>query len=397
MRLPDMLKLSTRMFRTRPMRTWLTILGISVGISTVVFLVSLGYGLQKILLERIVFNDALLSLTVTPTSEALELTPERVKALSQIQGVKAVAPLAVSNGQVLFGEVNGTVEVRGADRQYFDYAGVSAEKGELYTDKSTNAAVVSDAVLRLFGVEDPATVIGKPITVKMFAFSGSEATGTLNIVSSTFRIAASVKDTQNSFMFIPLAGYSKLTTVNKYEQVQIHVNSSQELEAVKSIVIERGYQVQSLQETINQANKIFQIFQIVLGLFGAVALIVSAIGMFNTMTVTLLERTNEIGIMRALGASKVSIRQLFLTEAIILGALGGLVGLGLGILGAEIINLIINRLAERFGGSSIGLFYYPLWFMLLVFGISGAIGLWAGVFPAHRASTMDPLEALRYK
>jgi putative ABC transport system permease protein len=379
------------------MRTWLTILGISVGISTVVFLVSLGYGLQKILLERIVFNDALLSLTVTPTSEALELTPERVKALSQIQGVKAVAPLAVSNGQVLFGEVNGTVEVRGADRQYFDYAGVSAEKGELYTDKSTNAAVVSDAVLRLFGVEDPATVIGKPITVKMFAFSGSEATGTLNIVSSTFRIAASVKDTQNSFMFIPLAGYSKLTTVNKYEQVQIHVNSSQELEAVKSIVIERGYQVQSLQETINQANKIFQIFQIVLGLFGAVALIVSAIGMFNTMTVTLLERTNEIGIMRALGASKVSIRQLFLTEAIILGALGGLVGLGLGILGAEIINLIINRLAERFGGSSIGLFYYPLWFMLLVFGISGAIGLWAGVFPAHRASTMDPLEALRYK
>lgn len=393
-----MLKLSTRMFRTRPMRTWLTILGISVGISAVVFLVSLGYGLQKILLERIVFNDALLSLTVTPTTEALELTPERVDQLAKIEHVQAIAPLAVSNGQALFGEVNGTVEVRGADSLYFSYAGVSTEKGKLYGSQDRNSAIVSDAVLRLFGVEDPATVIGKPITIKMFAFNGgTAATGTLAIVSTTFKIGGSVKDTQNSFIYIPLSEYNKLSTITKYEQVQIHVTQSSELEAVKSIIIDKGYQVQSLQETINQANKIFQIFQIVLGLFGAVALVVSAIGMFNTMTVTLLERTNEIGIMRALGASRGAIRQLFLTESILLGALGGLVGLGIGIAGAEVTNVVINRLAQRFGGSAIGLFYYPLWFMLLVFGISGIIGLWAGVFPAHRASTMDPLEALRYK
>jgi ABC-type antimicrobial peptide transport system permease subunit len=162
-------------------------------------------------------------------------------------------------------------------------------------------------------------------------------------------------------------------------------------------LIARGFQTQSLSETIEQANKIFRVIQIVLGLFGTIALVVSAIGMFNTMTVTLLERTNEIGIMRALGSSTGDLISLFLFEAALIGLLGGFVGIGFGIGAGKICNMIINTLAVRFGGAETELFYYPYLFLIGIIVIATIIGVGSGILPARKAATMDPLEALRYK
>jgi putative ABC transport system permease protein len=121
----------------------------------------------------------------------------------------------------------------------------------------------------------------------------------------------------------------------------------------------------------------------VLGLFGAVALIVSSIGMFNTMTVTLLERTNEIGIMRALGASKSNLRNLFLSESVVIGFLGGVVGTVIGIMLGQIFNFIINSLASKFGGAKTSLFVYPSAFLILIIALSVFIGFLSGIFPAR--------------
>ena len=158
-----------------------------------------------------------------------------------------------------------------------------------------------------------------------------------------------------------------------------------------------GYLVSSLSDTIDQAKKIFRIIQIILALFGLVALVVSAIGMFNTMTVTLLERINEIGILRSIGASANDIRLLFLVESVLMGFLGGIGGIVVGYLGGEIANFGLNILAKSFGGEPLNLFYRPFWFIGFIIIFSTIIGFLTGIYPSRRASKLNPLEALRYK
>ena len=399
MQIADLFNLSTRMFRTRPARTWLTILGISVGISAVLFLVALGYGLQNIILQKIVFNQALLSLTVTPANELIIFNNEAITNMKAIPNVADVVPQATFAGQAIMGQLHGTAEVKAVDPKFFEYAGVVAGEGKLFTEEETDQVLVSEAVLRLFGVKTGAEVIGKKITLQLLPPKILNATTTQSaiLIPTEFTIKGIIADPQDSYVFAPIKEISKFTEINRYDQARVRVTNSKDIEVVKAQVIDKGYQVASLSETIEQANKIFSIIQIVLGLFGAVALVVSSIGMFNTMTVTLLERTNEIGIMRAIGATKTSLKSMFLFESLIIGFLGGVVGEAIGIGSAMLFNFGVNTLAAKFGGARTDLFFFPGWFLSGVILLSMIIGVLSGVFPARRAANLEPLEALRYK
>lgn len=132
-------------------------------------------------------------------------------------------------------------------------------------------------------------------------------------------------------------------------------------------------------------------------MFGGIALVVSAIGMFNTMTVTLLERTGEIGIMRTLGASSNDIKILFVSESVIVGFLGGIVGILIGVSIGFTLNTMVNVAASNFGGKSVALFAYPLGFIMFIAAFSAIVGFLTGVFPARRAAGLNPLDAIRYK
>jgi putative ABC transport system permease protein len=399
MQVRDLINLSTRMFRTRPTRTWLTILGISVGISAVLFLVSLGYGLQNIILQKIVFNQALLSLTATPATELIVFDNKALDALRKTPKVVDVAPQASFTAEAVLGELHGTAELRAVDARFFDYAGITTIVGKTFSEGEADQVVVSQAVLKLFGIKNDKDVLGKEINVRIMLKTtsvSSTAPSTIELLH-TFKIKGVIEDAQDSFFYLPLFEVAKVTSIERYDQARVRVAASGDLTPVKEVVMSMGYQVASLSETIDQANKIFQIIQIVLGLFGAVALVVSSIGMFNTMTVTLLERTNEIGIMRAIGGSKGNMKTLFISEAIVIGFLGGVVGEVLGIVGAEIFNFGINSLASWFGGAKTDLFYYPTWFLVGIIILSIIIGFLSGVFPARRAANLEPLEALRYK
>src|SRR5207248_8742683 len=110
---------------------------------------------------------------------------------------------------------------------------------------------------------------------------------------------------------------------------------------------------------------------------------VSAIGMFNTITIALLERINEIGIMRAIGVRKRDIQILFLVESMLMGSLGGVGGVLLGIGGGKLANVGINLLASHFGGASVNLFYFPLWFIVFIIAFSTLIGILTGIYPSR--------------
>jgi len=163
------------------------------------------------------------------------------------------------------------------------------------------------------------------------------------------------------------------------------------------LIIDKGFLVSSLSDIIDQTNKIFKVVQLILAIFGLIALLVSSIGMINTMTITLLERINEIGIMRAIGITKRDIKIMFLTESLIMGLLGGIGGVIIGYIGGSLVNMGINLLANTFGGQSLNLFYYPSWFIYFIIIFSTLIGLLTGIFPSIKASKLNPLLALRYK
>jgi len=185
--------------------------------------------------------------------------------------------------------------------------------------------------------------------------------------------------------------------IDNFAQLKVKCATNEVLGQIRDEISSQGFLVSSLSDTVEQANQVFRVVQLVLMIFGIIALVVSAIGMFNTMTIALLERTEEIGIMKAIGASNWSISWMFLMEASIMGFLGGLGGVILGLAGGKIFNLLINFIAQKMGGQSVVLFFSPLWFVGVIIAFATIVGFLTGFVPALRASKINPLDALRYK
>ncbi|OGH59761.1 MAG: hypothetical protein A2725_01935 [Candidatus Magasanikbacteria bacterium RIFCSPHIGHO2_01_FULL_33_34] len=397
MRLIDALSLSTRMFRTRPMRTLLTILGVGVGIGTVLFLVSLGYGLQNAILNRITTADSLLALDVNPgTSDLIKLDNESLQKIAQIEHVEEVSPVITASAQISSNDLTGDGIMYAVNPSFFRLSGIETIHGDFFVNEKD--LIISTAAAQLLNLEIE-TSIGKEIKVTFFIPSlNEEGVEEIEIFEDIepYKIVGVVQNDTESLVYIPTVNVSGVG-IDSYLETKVKISDSLYMDDVRNSIIEMGFFVSALRDTIDQVKKIFKTIQIVLGLFGMVALTVSAIGMFNTMTVMLLERTNEIGIMRSIGVSKRDIKKLFLFESMLMGFLGGVGGVILGYLGGEIANFVMNILAKNFGGQALDLFERPLWFLALILIMSTVIGFLTGVFPARRAAGLNPLDALKYK
>ncbi len=403
MRAIDLARLSTRMFKTNPMRTWLTILGMGVGTGAVVILVGLGFGLQQIILEQIVFGETLLSLGVSSTgAQGLGITDEVISDFEKMDNVRDAAPLARFPALITYQGLTGNVFLQGAEPAYIRYSGITAAKGAVFTDEEaandTDSVILSPAVLKLFGIEDPNLIIGKMVTFRLLVESKEVPDQTDEIViSKSFRVKGITKEESVLNAMILLSELRQQVGIEEYDRAQVRVESGEFLASAEKALIDKGFRVTALSKTVEQASKIFQGIQVVLGAFGGIALVVSAIGMFNTMTVTLLERTKEIGIMRCIGASPLDIKLLFVSESVLVGFLGGLSGIIMGVAFGLILNLAMNILASQFGGTSVSLFAYPPAFLIFIAVFSAAVGYLTGIFPARRASLLNPLDAIRYE
>lgn len=398
MRILDLIKLSLRMFKARAMRTFLTVLGMSVGIAAIIFLVSFGYGLQRTLLQKITTSDALVSLDVTKTAadSALDLNDETLETLRALPDVTDALPVLELAGQGKFDTVTLDLNTVSAPASFLKSEGLKLSTGRFFTKNETNNIVITEAVAKVFDIT-PEEMIGKSVSITLFqsdsggrsqkrnAFALKESYSIVGVVQGEENIAYLPLDSLDGF---PFTAYTKL---------KVKCASTGTLAGVRTRIEELGLTASSISETVDQANKVFSAVQVVLMIFGLIALIVSAIGMFNTMTIALLERTEEIGIMKAIGAAKRSIALMFLTESTIMGLLGALGGVVLGFFEGEVLNILINLIATRFGGESVDLFFSPFWFVSTVILFGAGVGFATGIFPARKASRIDTLDALRYK
>jgi putative ABC transport system permease protein len=398
----DIIRLATRMFRTNLSRTLLTILGISVGIGAILFLVSLGYGLQKLILERITTSDALLSLDVsTGDVLAFKMDHNSVNDIQGINGVEKVLPLVSAQAQIMIDDISSELTMNFAESAYFKLDGTMLSKGEFYSDEALdkNKIIISSSALNLFNLNQD-NIFNKKIKFTIFAQNENEENASLvrdfNSLKEDFEVIGIIDEENSNYVYLPFA-VSREQGLDDYSQLKVKVASEDNIDFVRNAIMDKGYIVSALSDIIEQANQIFKIVQIILASFGIVALIVSAIGMFNTMTIALLERTQEIGIMKALGATSADIWKMFLSESLIIGFLGGLGGLIIGFLGGEVFNYLLNFLAGALGGEKIDMFFTPYWFTVLIITFSTIVGFLTGFYPAKRAAKINALEALRYK
>lgn len=401
MRIDDLVRLSTRTFKTRPMRTSLTILGVGVGIGAIVFLVSFGYGLQALLLERITTSESLLSIDVNPSASGLvPLTKKQLDSFAAMPHVKEVSAVANAPAQLSLNQFTADALANIVKPSYFRLSGTEVMTGRFFNEQDKNAVVVSSTTLKLFDLK-PDEAVGKTVASTIsFAKVGPtgevDPTGALLERHAEFTIVGVVQNEVSSFIFIDQDDVADVP-IYEYASAKVRVETEEFLQLIRDEIKDLGFSVFALVDTIEEANKIFKAMQITLALFGIVALIVAAIGMFNTVTITLLERTQEIGIMKAIGAANTDIFIMFLAESALMGFLGGLSGVILGYVGGDVVNIFLNLLATRLGGNELSVFSRPLWLLGGVIAFSTIVGFLTGVLPARRAAKINTLEALRYK
>jgi ABC-type antimicrobial peptide transport system permease subunit len=375
----------------------------SIGIGAILFLVSLGYGLQNTILERITTSDSLLTLDVSADSSSASVLDEgAIQKIKETPGVGEVSIAVNLSSQGKLDDLTSDIGVTITDPAFMRLGGIKTVQGELISNEKKEGIVVSQAVASIFG-KSAEEMIGKEMTFVFFVPKEGAENSRLKNKDTSEKVSSEIKfkiigetEGDDNIAYINALALPDIKIAH-FSQVKVKCQSSESIPSVRDKLTGDGFSVSSLSETVDQANKIFDIVKIVLMLFGIIALIVSAIGMFNTMTITLLERTEEIGIMKSIGASDIVIYMIFVLESTIMGFLGGVLGIIIGFSEGKIFNLIINIVASYLGGQKMDLFFSPLWFLGSIMFFSAFVGFITGIVPARRASRIDPLEALRYK
>ncbi len=393
----DLIRLSLRIFKTKPTRTFLTILGMSIGISAVVFLVSLGYGLQYILIGKLVTSqDSLITLSASyPTESGLSISTSTIAKIQALPDVAETSPVAEFSGVLTVDGSSGLVPVvRVAEPDIFRLSGTNPDIGGPIRP-GDNDIVLSSQALQL--INEPATrsVLGKEVHIDTY-FPNPDGTMRDVSIPTPFSIVGVISDPQQPPIAI-IPASSMPVPISSFKQVYVKAKDANALTALRDTLTQQGFIISANIDLVLQAEKITNVVTMILAVFGITALIVSAIGMFNTMLIGFIERTYEVGVMKAIGATDADVRDLFLMESAVIGVLGGgggiLIGLGLG----KLTDLVLNIISSKMGGKSIELFMLPLWFGVFVFLMSIIIGVIAGFLPARRAARLSPREAFTRK
>ncbi len=186
------------------------------------------------------------------------------------------------------------------------------------------------------------------------------------------------------------------TEPRAYGSLTVKVTAAQRTQDVEDRIKALGFSAFSINDALQGAKRAFLILDIVLSLIGSIALAVSSLGIMNTMVMSILERTREIGIMKAIGGSDGDIRRIFLIEASAIGLLGGAAGVVLGWVVGRVVNFGANVYIQNQGGTPGDLFSMPFWLIGGAIGFSVMVSLLAGSYPARRAARLDPIQALRH-
>lgn len=384
---------------SRRFRTVLTLCGIIIGFAAVLFLVSFGWGLEGIVVKEVTGskNSQMLDVT-TGGSSVLKITSENLNEWRQIKQVKMAGgnlelPMYVSYGD----KSTEGLAVIGED-DYFNITS-NVDNGSPPKDKQ-GAAVLSKKLAQTLGLEDQQNAAGKKINFTLVVnrnYQKKIGEDIIKIENKDFTVSSVTEDTETSQMNLRYSALTSEANVSGFSHAVIVANSSRDIPLIRKLVENQGFHTDYIGDTVSQISQIFGLFRVVLASFGLTALVVASIGMLNTLTITLLEKTKEVGLMKAIGVKRYDILRMFIYEAVLLGGIGGLGGVIFGWMLAILANYLVNQVAGLHGGSYIVLFQASVWFYVVLLGCSFVLGFITGIVPALRASRLNPLDAIRYE
>lgn len=401
-------------------RTALTAAGVVVGVGALVLMVSLGVGLQRQFLRLFETEDAFRTLTVgKPAGDGKgkgnplalmigdvggPISDAELEELRKVPGVESVTPelnllLRVS----LEGRPGGILHPVGGALPA-DEARLKAHlsAGRLWT-AGEKACVVPSSLLERHLRLPPAEVLGRKLLLKGMLSSAQGDEDALEVVGILNSESIGVRGQQ---LFLPMdlaldvrerkgANMMGLAKKGTYLAAEVRAKDPAEALDVAQRLKASGWSVLAVADVVKQINVVFLVVEGFLACIGAIGLVVSLFGIANTMAMAVLERTREIGVMKALGARDRDVSRLFLAEAGAIGLLGGVLGTLLGWLGGQLGNWIVRaaqQMPER-----VSLFHVPLWLAAASIGFAVLVSMLAGFLPARGAARLEPVAALRYE
>ncbi|MEI7891067.1 MAG: FtsX-like permease family protein [bacterium] len=265
------------------------------------------------------------------------------------------------------------------------------------TNNKIKEAVVNQAMLQVLGI-DESQAIGKQFSSSFVVVGNLLGDGAGNKESQKmqYQISGVVAEGKNPIFYVPFIDVRALGVVN-YSQLKVVANTQDVLPRIREQINTAGYATSSVSDTVDQINSFFTTAKTILGLVGMVALFIASLGMFNTLTVSLLERTREVGLLKAMGMRSGEVRNLFLTESIIMSFMGGVFGVVLGVFMGNTFSAIASVYSVSMGFDTLNITYVPWRLGLGIVAISLFVGFLTGIYPARRAQKISALNALRYE
>ncbi len=426
----DLLRTAFMNLWRRKLRAILTVLGMVIGTASIVVMVSLGIGIQQATLESFENTGSLTLIQVNSykwvesadgrsgSSTETILNKKSVEAFKQIPGVKAVMPMITGYGIIKSGQYVCDASILGIDMATAEQFGIELASGNLpssYRGGSNYEMVFSSYMLNNFyNPKNGKQAIDREGNSKVtldsrfqmtFDYSniynydmggdGTQQKGKFYKISPVGVMSEESNDF-SWYCLMDIEALLKLAKENKnfmnvetdrYYQVYVKCNDIDDVKAVKTAIDEMGYGTYSLQDAVEMAQKSAQQIQYLLGAIGSVSLLVAAIGIMNTMMMSIYERTREIGIIKVLGCRMSNIAGLFLTESAYIGLFGGGIGLGL----SYGLGMLINTFVAGSGFKSV----IPPYLAIGAVVFSIAVAMISGLYPALRAMRLSPLTAIR--
>lgn len=390
-------RLSRVHFFSKGLRAFLTTLGVALGVASIICLVSIGMGLQQITSRQLASMNTLVSIGVAANKDSDKKIDDAVVAkIGSIKNVTVVSPALSSAAKATYQGTTTELMLQAIKPDAIDFEGIVLEKGDRYTENS--GVILTKAAAKNFDSSNPTGVVGSEVTFDIISLPNDSNLSQAKTIELTDKVTAVSSDESTTAAFISLERLKSKLAVQDYSSLKVKVNDRENVEKVKGEIDAMGLITTSVVDLIKKVDKVFLIAQIALGIIGSVALVVALIGIVNIMTVALLERTHEVGVLKAIGATNTDIKRIFLYEVIFYGFFGAIAGAILAILFEATINALIlylMKVSEIPG--EIKLFVTPYSFILEMIVLTILISLLGGWYPAKRASRLSPAEALRYE
>jgi putative ABC transport system permease protein len=451
MRFADAADFALTSLRKRRLRTFLTASGVMIGVGALVSMISFGKGMQRNVTQAFKSSDLFTTIMVMPGgAEPPSRDPDRprpgakeavrsdavldgaaVAAIAKMPGVRMAYPDIGFPAMVGFGGAEEFRIVQVVPAAVASSSAFAVRWGRAYSSDDDEGVVVSRSLLRRLGAADPAAAVGRKIRITSVSIDlgrlatldlGSLFSGKASPLAretyefpilgvteiSAFGGGAGLAD--NAIVIppgpakrikrLPFSSVWDLFRMSDgkagYSAVTVKLRSLGDLDRVRSEVRGMGFATFALADQFEQITRAFYFMDMILAAVGMIAIVVAALGIVNTMVMSILERFREIGVMKAVGASDGDIRRIFFFESGTIGLAGGAAGCVLGWATSLLINRAVNFYLARQGMPPIHYFAFPIGIFLGAVAFSILVSLVSGIYPARRAARVDPVVALRH-